>query len=301
MLYDRHYMRDAYPRRSTSLITWMICAMVAGFVIDTALTRLVPGGQRFDYLLEVSIPGLKSGFVWTLATYALLSANIWHLLGNALGVFFLGRALTAEMSEKRMLSLFLGGVVTGALFWTLTHFNYGGGPGYGGVLVGASAGVMAMLVTYACFHPDRPFTLLLFFVLPVTVKPKWVVAVLGGIDLFGFIFFELLQGEGMGGTAHSAHLGGMLAGWIYWRYLRTASWPAAETSSRSDVELPRWFRKSRQSPQPPPAFKVNLSDRDALKAEVDRILDKINSQGFGALTEEDRRTLDEARDLMSRR
>jgi hypothetical protein len=37
-----------------------------------------------------------------------------------------------------------------------------------------------------------------------------------------------------------------------------------------------------------------------LRAEVDRILDKINSEGFGALTAEEKRLLDEARDLLSR-
>ena len=33
-----------------------------------------------------------------------------------------------------------------------------------------------------------------------------------------------------------------------------------------------------------------------LRAEVDRILDKINEQGFGALTEEEKRTLDRAKE-----
>jgi hypothetical protein len=50
----------------------------------------------------------------------------------------------------------------------------------------------------------------------------------------------------------------------------------------------------------PPPYHVNLTDRDHLRAEVDRILDKINSKGFGALTSEEKKTLDEARDLLSR-
>jgi hypothetical protein len=37
-----------------------------------------------------------------------------------------------------------------------------------------------------------------------------------------------------------------------------------------------------------------------LRAQVDLILDKINSQGFGALTPEEKRILDEAKDLLSR-
>ncbi|MEI7438422.1 MAG: DUF6576 domain-containing protein, partial [Thermoleophilia bacterium] len=45
-------------------------------------------------------------------------------------------------------------------------------------------------------------------------------------------------------------------------------------------------------------FQVNLGRKEELRVEVDRILDKINSQGFGALTAEEKRRLDEAKDLL---
>ena len=52
---------------------------------------------------------------------------------------------------------------------------------------------------------------------------------------------------------------------------------------------------------PSPAYSVNVGDRGHLRAEVDRILDKINSDGFGSLSADEKRVLDEARDLISRR
>ena len=58
---------------------------------------------------------------------------------------------------------------------------------------------------------------------------------------------------------------------------------------------------SNAKPATPAAYHVNLSNREDLRAEVDRILDKINSQGFGALTADEKRLLDEAKDLLSRR
>jgi hypothetical protein len=70
--------------------------------------------------------------------------------------------------------------------------------------------------------------------------------------------------------------------------------------SSSGIALPGWLRRWKRSAAPAPRFRVNLSNRDDLRAEVDRILDKINSQGFGALTAEEKRLLDEARDLLSR-
>jgi hypothetical protein len=37
-----------------------------------------------------------------------------------------------------------------------------------------------------------------------------------------------------------------------------------------------------------------------LRADVDRILDKINSHGFGSLSDEEKQTLDDAKDLLSK-
>jgi len=61
------------------------------------------------------------------------------------------------------------------------------------------------------------------------------------------------------------------------------------------------MKNSQKSGAAAPSFKVNIGTRENLRAEVDRILDKINSKGFGALTAEEKRLLDEARDLLSRR
>jgi hypothetical protein len=69
-------------------------------------------------------------------------------------------------------------------------------------------------------------------------------------------------------------------------------------SSGASIELPRWFRRRKKDGAP--RFQVNLTNRNDLRVEVDRILDKINSEGFGALTQEEKRLLDEARDLLSR-
>jgi hypothetical protein len=100
---------------------------------------------------------------------------------------------------------------------------------------------------------------------------------------------------------HSAHLGAMLVGWLYYRYFHAPSWPLAP--ARSEIEPPRWAKRSARAADAP-AYPVNVgatSSRGDLRAEVDRILDKINSHGFGALTAQEKRVLDEAKDSISRR
>jgi hypothetical protein len=45
---------------------------------------------------------------------------------------------------------------------------------------------------------------------------------------------------------------------------------------------------------------VDLSNQQSLQAEVDRILDKINEKGFGALSQDEKNTLDKAKGLLNK-
>jgi hypothetical protein len=159
-----------------------------------------------------------------------------------------------------------------------------------------------MFVFFACVAPEREITFLLFFVLPVTLKPKILAWILLAIDTLGFLFNESPGGalDGGAGIAHSAHLGGMLAGWLYFRLLYANN--GLDRAAGASFRLPLFRRQTKKTPAPlpddsPPVHSAPVN----LRAEVDRILDKINSHGFGALTEQEKRLLDDAKDLLSRR
>ena len=100
-------------------------------------------------------------------------------------------------------------------FWCLAllTFHYSDQSNF---YLSGSTCVVLSLLTFFCFsNPDRPITLLLLFVLPVTLKPKYILMGVLGLELFGFLFWEL---RGLpGGATYSSHLGGMLAGaFVYW-------------------------------------------------------------------------------------
>lgn len=293
MLSDRSYMRDGRGRQSTSVLTWLILVIVGGFVLQNVFQRWF-ASSAFDRLFALSVFGLKSGRIWQLFTYGFLhdTGNILHILGNVLGLYFLGRELLPLMGARRFLGLYSGSVIAGGLVWAATNWRFGG------AVIGCSAAVCAFLIVFACFYPNERLTFLLFFIFPVTLKPKYVAAAVAIFDLGGFLFYELPGNPSPLGLAHSAHLGGMLAGLVYYRYLHETNWKFFR--SRPDIELPRWLRKSKKTAAPAPAYRVNIASRDDLRAEVDRILDKINSAGFGALTAEEKHLLDEAKDLLSR-
>ena len=292
---DRSYMRDDYPRQSAGVLPWLIATIAAGFVLQFVFLRWFRGDATFEHLLALSVSGIKSGKIWTLLTYSLLhdTGNLLHIVANLLGLYFLGRILEPMLGTKRFLWVYGAAVVAGGLVWTITHWTSGG------VAIGASAGVAGLFILFACFYPNQPMTFLLFFILPVTLKPKYVAFAWVGFELLGFVFYEVMGAASpfSMGIAHSAHLGGMAAGWIYFRYFHEARWRLP--SSKSDIELPQWLRKKAKAPTPV-VYQVNLTNREGLRAEVDRILDKINSHGFGSLTPEEKRLLDEAKDQLSR-
>lgn len=297
MLSDRSYMRSDYPRQSTSALTWVLSATIAAAVIQLTFDRL--GGDSFLRLMSLSTYGLAGGRVWTLATYALLHDGLLHLLFNCLGIYFLGREIAPLLGSTRFLQFYAGSAVVGGLLWLSVQLLGGGG-----VLVGASAAISAMFILFACIYPEREITFLLFLVLPVTLRPKVLAWSMLGFELLGLAFSELPGSKFDTNIAHSAHLGGMLAGWLYYR-LVFARHGVDGTSTGPLIELPAWLRRRQEgAAHVSPASRVDLRRADPpanLRAEVDRILDKINSQGFGALTPEEKRLLDDAKDMLSRR
>ncbi len=299
MLSDRSYMRTEYPRQTTSALTWILCATIAGALMQWTFMQW--GGNAFAQLMALSPSSLLGGRVWTLLSYAVLHDGPLHLLFNCLGLFFFGRELMPLLGNARFLRFYAGAILLGGLAWLGVALL-----GNGGALAGASAGVAALFILFACIYPEREITFLLLFVLPVTVKPKYLAWGLLAFDGIGLIFGELPNAIFPSGIAHSAHLGGMLAGWLYFR-LVYARHGFDRASGGTLVEFPHWLRRRQEgAAHVSPASKVDLGRAPAaspahLRAEVDRILDKINSHGFGALTEQEKKLLDDAKDLLSRR
>lgn len=69
-------------------------------------------------------------------------------------------------------------------------------------------------------------------------------------------------------------------------------------AEKVSVEPPNWTKK--RTPASTGKFKVNVTNRKDLRKEVDRILDKINREGFQSLNDEEKKVLDDAGDLLKK-
>ncbi|MGF1484579.1 MAG: rhomboid family intramembrane serine protease [Opitutales bacterium] len=308
-------MRDPLAPQGPSGVMLLLGLMLGGFILQALFGLQQPRNDfnPFDGLNEyfaLSLDNLSTGFIWTLVTYAFLHGGFFHLLGNGLGLFFLGRPVEGALGRAQFLRLFAAGVLCGAGCWlTLTTVHYFIFEGldkriaWEVPLMGASAGVMSVIIYFCIWRANDQITLLLFFILPVRIKPKYLGWFLFAFDMVNFVVFELRGRPSIIGPsiASTAHLGGMAVGAaVYFLRQRDGGFTTAGRQSQR-IEKPRWLTKGRPGKRAtPPKQTVNISNRSELRGEVDRILDKINTQGFGSLSDEEKRVLDRARDVLNR-
>ncbi len=297
MLSERPHTRDDYPKEKTSPLTWLLAALIGAFMLEFVLFSpwFDSSGQVVSGL-ALTPSGLSEGRVWTLATYWLLhsTSNLLHIAIVLGGLFALGRACEPHIGAVRVTAVFFGAIVLGGLFWAAVNWKTEG------LLMGSVAGVYGLLALYAAMQPNREFSVLLFFFFPVTLKPKDLALGLGSFELLAFVYFEVFRNPSPVHFAPSAHLGGMMAGWIFFRYLNRQ--PLGFSRANPELDRPAWTAGTQTvSSRSSIHAKLCPPDRAQRRAEVDRILDKINSHGLAALSAAEKKQLDEARDLLRRK
>lgn len=296
MLSDRHYMREVGYEHSFNPIKWLIAAFIALFLAQHVAERWFGQGGHYLWFGLSADAILHGRKLWTIFTYNFLqntagyTGGVLMLIGNLLGLYFCGSDLRDRLGPRRFAWLYAGFIAAGALAWCAAYAL-----GVASLLFTPLASLTGVFVLFSCYRAEEKITFLVFFILPATVKPKYFCWFWVGLDLFGFLFYEMGGRSSPLWNGHCANLAAALAAYSYYR----VSSPSGLLTG--DIELPRWLRRRGKTTRSAPRFQVNIPGRGDLRAEVDRILDKINSQGFGALTEEEKRRLDEARDLLSRR
>lgn len=288
MLENRSYMRESSgSRRSVTLI--LLLVLVSVWIIHGLLyqySRLKFSAPFEEYFALSNYGVLKEWRIWQLFTFQFLHdrPEPWHLLFNCFTLYFFGRAVEETLGVKGFLKVFVFSGFLGGLVQVLVNAI----AGRESFVVGASAGVMGLVVAYAVLFPERE---VYFWFIPV--KPRHLV-----------VFFAILSIWGVfvpyGRMAHAAHLGGMLAGFAYLRWGTLAE---------------RLFVRRRVRPRPRELIKVHLPKSgpwhkgepeevppgEFISREVDPILDKISAHGIQSLTPRERKILEAARAKMERR
>jgi membrane associated rhomboid family serine protease len=294
MLEDRYYMRrPAFKFRWSATVVLLVVNVVA-FIFQSAVERF-SNFPTNDYF-ALSVEGLRHGFVWQLLTYQFMHGGLLHLALNCWGIYVFGREVEETLGRNTFLTLYFASGVIGGLFQGLAGVLLGGA--FALPVVGASAGAVGLVAAFAMLYPERPLMMLLFFIIPVSMRAKFLLLFCALLTVIGVIV-------PYGNIAHAAHLGGMLTGIVFVRYAIYWHWhwprlgrarsqplrPLVKTTSRSATAWGQ-TRAPIEEDLPPDEF---------LSKAVDPILDKISAQGIQSLTERERRILETAREKMVKR
>lgn len=192
---------------------------------------------------------------WQALTYAFLHLSLWHLFCNILGLICFAGAVESAFGTRFFLIYYLvcglGGALLAYLLAPLLR---------SGVTLGASGAIFGVL--YACYRLF-PGAVVYFLVFPLRLKYLLLV--------FFLLDLASLAGPASSGTASWAHIGGVLAGFLWFRF---------------EDPIQTWWqgRHSRQERR--------LAEREAVfKERVDEILAKITREGMNSLTRKEREYL----------
>ena len=284
MLEDRDYMKQPefgsrWPRRrfgiQWSLTIWFLIAYAAVFFTESLLIQFSPvKALWFNEHFALSNEGLAHGYVWQLLTYQFMHANFLHLFFNGWAIYTFGLALEADLGAKRFVALMLASGIIGGVVQSGVGFVW---PHYFGdaAVVGASACAFGLVAAFAALYPTRELTMLIFFIIPVTLAARTLLYVSAALALIGF-------GLRWDNVAHAAHLGGMAMGWAFVR----VNWRRFLPSKPEELR-PTERRSKLQVLETPPS--------KSLEGEVDAILDKISAHGLKSLTAREHEILEAAR------
>jgi membrane associated rhomboid family serine protease len=260
----------------TPAVKWLLIANAAVFVLTALLGRSV-GGQPLSHWLGVTWDGLWD--LWGLGLLRLLTyqfahsyVSIFHILVNMLVLYFFGTLVESEVGKRGLVHLYLVGGVVGAIFQLLmravTGELHSPFP-----LVGASGACYAIMLYAACMAPRMR---VIFIIFPIEMR--WLVGLLVFVGVYTTILE--LRGEVESRTAHAAHLGGALYGFVAFKKLR--SFYLGLNYGRQPMFA--WFHRWREA-----RVQRDLAHR---QARLDQLLEKVHQQGMGSLTPAERRFLE---------
>lgn len=168
--------------------------------------------QNFPGVTEaLTLYGIRTGYFqpYQLFTYMFCHGDFFHILFNLLMLSFMAPILEEFWGQKRFLLFYIITGIGAGIFNILMDLFFG--VGTFGRMIGASGAVYGVMTAFGIIFPNMELRLLF---LPFSFKAKYLVMVLGSIAIYsGF------TGRN-DGTAHLAHLGGIVVAIIllqFWR------------------------------------------------------------------------------------
>lgn len=300
-IYNRDYLRDeegfdAYSdsgKRSgpMSIVNKLIIVTVGMFVLQLLTSRQGGSSLILDWLSLDSVTLFSSGQIWRLLSYAFCHStrDLWHLVFNMYFLYMIGRSVCQLTGDREFVWFYLVSAIFAGIC-SVVFYRLMDLPAH---IIGASGAVMAVFVLLVQYYPRRK--VYFFGIFPIEMR--WLLALFVAMDAFPVLMMVLgdpqriaaeAAVEGRQMTANSAHLGGLLFGFLYYRWnMRLSAWWDRFSGRLPTLKRkPKHLRVFNPVTQPEPEI--------ALSAKIDEILEKISREGESSLTAKERNLLTQA-------
>lgn len=274
-LYDRDYERQRPYGSQPGFNIQAPTTVTVKIIIVTAavyLVQVLSSGWLTNYLQLYDSWYREPWQAYRLLTYGFAhsDSDMWHILLNMFSLWLFGREVEYRYGSREFLAFYLVAIVVAGLVWTLSELPFS--QGVPSSMVGASGGVVAVLVLFAFNFPHREVLFMMLFPMPMWMLAMIVVV----MDAAGAVHRS-------GNVAFTAHLGGAAFAFLYYQM----GWHLAKLLPGPGM----WKRL-----KPKPKLRVvdaddSDADADADKARLDAILKKISEKGEDSLTYGERRFL----------
>ncbi len=244
-----------------------------------------------DFLLEWFVfpkePGEYIFKPWSILTYSFLHSGIWHILSNMLILYYAGTYFLTYFPAKKLLNFYFLGVIIGALVYMLSYNLFPAFQSTGrSYLLGASAGVMAVLVGIATHVPHLKIRLLFLG----SIKFWYIAAFL--------VLLDIIQIPISNSGGHLAHLGGALFGYFYAQQLGKGNdigsgfekmfssfFNLFEADKKPRSTMKTVYKKTGRAAPSKSSVKISNTEK---QQKIDSILDKISKSGYESLTKQEK-------------
>ena len=270
------------------LIGINVLVFILFYVFKTiAFLFQLPSDFLLEWLVFPKEPGEYIFKPWSIITYSFMHSGIWHLLSNMLILYYAGNYFLGYFPAKKLLTFYFLGVIVGGMVYMLSYNLFPAFQATGrSYLLGASAGVMAVLVGIATRIPQMGIRLLILG----SIKFWYIAAFLVILDVVQIPFGNA------GG--HLAHLGGALFGYFYSSQLAKGNDIASgfekaviwflslfESSKKSKPVMRTVYKKTGSTRSKTVSSKISKNEK---QAKIDSILDKISKSGYDSLTKQEK-------------
>jgi len=213
----------------------IVCGVI--YFLQVVLGAVFPGALGLLYVVGALIPErVLHGFIWQIVTYSFLHAGVMHVLINMLMLWMFGAQEELDWGSKKFLEFYLFCVAGAAVTTIAVAYSPIHGVSPLTPTIGASGGVYGVLMAFGMLYGDRE---IFMFPLPFMMKAKYMVAIM--IFLVIIATFQPSQG----GIANFAHLGGLLFGFLYIKFMprKGLTYGASERYFSLRNSYYRWKRR----------------------------------------------------------